>query len=135
MVYGSVSRGTATAESDIDLLLIIENLPNGRMPRIDTFFDHVENPFLDPIRFENREYPLRISPILKTPAEVKLGSLLFLDMTETCDIYHDRDNFFSLYLESLIEKMRLWGSEKRQAGGGYYWHLKPNLKLGEEIDL
>lgn len=134
-VYGSVARGTATAESDIDLLLVVRDLPQGRTPRIDAFTDNVENPPLAPIRFENRDYPVRISAVIKTPEEVALGSLLFLDMTEYCQLGYDKGNFFANYLNGLKAKMRTWGSEKRCSGGGYYWLLKPDLKPGEKIVL
>ncbi len=134
-VYGSLARGVATAESDIDLLLIVEKLPQGRMPRIDAFTEHVENPPLKPISFANENYPLRISAIIKTPDEVKLGSLLFLDMTEHLKLLFDKGDFFAQYLDGLRAKMRAWGSEKRYRGGGYYWLLKPDLKPGEKFDL
>lgn len=65
-VYGSVARGTMRADSDIDLLLVAEPLPKGRLARV-TEFDAVEarmkapladakrqgvNAFLSPV-FEN----------------------------------------------------------------------------------
>lgn len=134
-VYGSVARGTATAESDLDLLLVVKNLPQGRMPRIDAFTAHVENPPLPPIVFAGADYPLRVSAVLKTPEEVAMGSLLFLDMTEHCLLLHDEGDFFANYLNGLKAKMRSWGSEKRYTGGGYYWILKPDIKPGEKIEL
>lgn len=36
-VFGSVVRGTMRPVSDIDLLLVVEDLPNGRMPRVHEF--------------------------------------------------------------------------------------------------
>ncbi len=134
-VYGSVARGTATIESDLDLLVVASNLPNGRMPRIDAFTQYVEERERMAISCQGKTYPVRVSTVLKTPEEVQMGSLLFLDMTEQVSILFDREDFFTKYLERLREKMREWGTEKRYSGGGYYWLLKPNLKPGEKIDL
>ena len=36
-VFGSVGRGTPQPDSDVDLLLIVEGLPNGRLPRMAEF--------------------------------------------------------------------------------------------------
>lgn len=134
-VYGSVARGAATVESDIDLLLVARDLPPGRIPRIDAFTDHVEHPPLAPLHFEDRKYPVRVSAVIKTPEEVALGSLLFLDMTQDCLLLQDKGDFFAKYLKGLKAKMQAWGSEKRYHAGGYYWLLKPDLKPGEKIVL
>jgi hypothetical protein len=134
-VYGSVARGTATVESDIDLLLVVRDLPQGRMPRIDAFTRNVETPPMTPLYFDGRTYPLRVSAVIRTPEEVALGSPLFLDMTEACLLLHDQGEFFANYLKALRAKMQAWGSEKRYLAGGYYWQLKPDLKPGEKIIL
>ncbi len=36
-VFGSVGRGTSRPDSDVDLLLIVKDLPFGRMARIEEF--------------------------------------------------------------------------------------------------
>ena len=36
-LFGSYARGTATPESDIDLLVVARNLPRGRMNRVQQF--------------------------------------------------------------------------------------------------
>jgi len=36
-VFGSVGRGTPGPDSDIDLLLVVEQLPQGRLARSDDF--------------------------------------------------------------------------------------------------
>ncbi len=43
VVFGSVARVTMRPDSDIDLLVVAEPLPAGRMPRMDEF-DGVELP-------------------------------------------------------------------------------------------
>jgi hypothetical protein len=37
VVFGSVGRGTPRPDSDIDLLLVVKDLPDGRMARVKEF--------------------------------------------------------------------------------------------------
>jgi predicted nucleotidyltransferase len=76
-VFGSVARGTARPDSDIDILIVAKNLPDGRMNRIRDFTRN-EGLIRKPPELKNTF----ISPVIKTPDEVKLGSPLFWDMTE-----------------------------------------------------
>lgn len=88
-VFGSVGRGTARHGSDVDLLLIVRNLPSGRMRRREEF-----------LPVEDRLGPLlatcagadglpTLSPVLKAPDEVRSGSPLFPDMVEDARILFD----------------------------------------------
>ncbi|MFB3904719.1 MAG: nucleotidyltransferase domain-containing protein [Acidobacteriota bacterium] len=38
LVFGSVGRGTPNPDSDIDLLLVVAGLPQGRVRRVREFF-------------------------------------------------------------------------------------------------
>jgi predicted nucleotidyltransferase len=134
-VFGSVGAGTMRPDSDIDLLIVCDPLPPGRMARVREFED------VDRICEETLNKAMRegvtttFSPIIKTPAEVKQGSPVFLDMTETMRILFDREGFFQQYIEDLKERLFRLGSRKVSFGGGYYWILKPDLRPGEEITL
>ena len=50
-VFGSVGRGTFRPDSDIDVLLVINDLPNGRLLRVNEF----------------NEVEARLEPLLSTP--------------------------------------------------------------------
>lgn len=134
-IFGSVARGVMRPDSDIDVLIIVENLPNGRIPRVREF-DQIENMLeLNFKAARSAGINTIYSPVIKTPAEVRKGSPLFLDMTLDVQILFDRDDFFRTYLDQLREKMKKMGSKRIAKGGGYYWLLKPDLKPGEDIDL
>jgi hypothetical protein len=134
--FGSVARGLFRPESDIDLLIIAENLPRGRVPRVLDFQQGVEARFEETFRGLRREgiHPL-LSPIIKTPEEVRLGSPLFLDMVEDARISYDRGQFFRKYLEDLEAKLRRMGARKVRFKGGSYWLLKPDYRPGDIIEL
>jgi uncharacterized protein len=80
VVFGSVGRGTATAESAIDLLIVATDLPSGRIKRVSEFTtvgNKLQHDF-DELK-KKGIYPC-FSPVIKTPEEVLSGSPLFFDM-------------------------------------------------------
>jgi len=134
-VFGSVARGTMRPDSDIDLLLVVADLPNGRMPRVHEF-DAVEHR-LEPILAAAARDGIHttVSPVFKTPQELDYGSLLFLDMTKEVLIRHDPAGILRGYLDKLTARLRALGARSIPKGGGYYWLLKPDLKPGEDFTL
>ncbi len=134
-VFGSVARGTMGPESDLDLLVVAEPLPRGRMARVREF-ERVDA-LCEPALREAEAQGVRttLSPVIKTPSEVELGSPLFLDMTIEVRILRDREGFLERYLRGLAERLDRLGARRIRMGGGYYWLLKPDLKPGEEVRL
>lgn len=135
VVYGSVARGTAGPLSDLDILIVGDDLPNGRGARIREF-EPVERA-VEPERkaLFAQGFRMDLSPVFKTPSEVEHGSLLFLDMTLDARILFDRDDYFAKYLDILRARLRALGSRRIPFKGGYYWLLKPDLKPGEVIEI
>ena len=134
-VFGSVARQTQRPDSDIDLLLVIDGLPDGRLARMREF-DAVEKA-LEPRLTEAVAAGVhtRLSPIVKTPAELEVGSPLLLDMVEDARILVDRDTTLQRRLDRLRERLVALKARRIRKGGGYYWQLKPDFKPGDEIYL
>ncbi len=130
-VYGSVARGTATEESDIDLLVIASPLPDGRIPRIREF-DAVEKALEPDLEKASAAgFPAILSPIFKTPQEAnRLGSI-FLDMTLERVILYDRDEYLKALLDDLARRLAEKRAVRRKQGDFTYWILVPALNPGE----
>lgn len=134
-VFGSVARGTMRPDSDIDLLVVADPLPTGRMQR-RAEFDAVEarlSASLAEARAEGVQTIL--SPVFKTPEELRQGSFLFLDLTDQARILCDRGGLLRDYLADLAARLRAMGARRVYKGGGYYWVLKPDYKPGDRIEL
>ncbi len=135
VLYGSVARGTMRHDSDIDLLIVARDLPAGRMKRVREF-ETVEQAVAEDIRqAANSGIQTTLSPILKTPEEVTVGSPLFLDMVEDARVLYDRDGFFTQQLARLRQRLAKLGAKRVWKGNAWYWDLKPDYRPGEVFEL
>ncbi len=134
-VFGSVGRGTPQPDSDIDLLVIVEDLPSGRLRRLETF-DPVDRALEADLR-EALVHGVHasFSPVLLTPEEATRRIPLFLDMTEDARILYDRAGFFGEVLAGLRARLRELGARRIPYGGAWYWRLKEPFQPGEEFEL
>lgn len=137
ILFGSVARGNAKKESDVDLCLIIKNLPKSRFQRNRL----LSSPLAD-LREMHSYKELRtkgyfpdISPILYTLEEIQDTKPIFLDMVEDGEILLDNGTFRDK-LNDIKKKMSKLNSRKVMCEDGtWYWELKPGMKLGEVITL
>jgi len=134
-VFGSVGRVTPRPDSDIDLLLVAEPLPDGRVPRVDEF-QAVERQMASSLDVARRAgLQPALSPVIKTPAEVTQGSPLLLDMTEDARILHDTDGFLESALARVRARLRELGARRIWMGNAWIWDLKPDYRPGEIFEL
>lgn len=134
-IFGSGGRGKMNYESDIDILIIAEKLPDGRMPRVREF-DRIEKKLKRELNFLEKEgIHTRLSPIFKTPEEVKRGSPLFLDMIYDSKMLFDKNNFFAHYLNNFKKRLKKLGARRIVKGESWYWDLKPDYKKGEIFEI
>ncbi len=135
VIFGSVARGTYREDSDLDVLIIAERLPLGRMKRVEEFslIEEKLEPLIESMSKEGLH--TCISAIFKTPEEAKQGSPLFLDLIEDAVILFDRDQFFAGILERLRKRLQELGARRVWRGDWWYWDLKPDYKPGEIFEL
>jgi hypothetical protein len=130
-VFGSVGRGTAGPDSDIDLLVVADDLPRGRLARVREF-EAVERALN--AAFAGSAMP-PLSPIFKTPAELDAGSPLLLDMIEDSVVLVDRAGVLRTRLDRLRARLAELGAQRIWRGNAWYWDLKPDYRPGDVIEL
>ncbi|HXG15818.1 MAG TPA: nucleotidyltransferase domain-containing protein [Calidithermus sp.] len=135
VLFGSVARGEAGPNSDLDLLIVGEDFPAGRFARLRLLdeADRAFEPELEALR--GRGILTRLSRVIKTRAEARHTVPLYLDLVEDAHLLYDRDGFFAGVLARLRQRLAELGAERRRLGRVRYWVLKPDLAPGEVVEL
>ena len=129
IVFGSCGRDTPTNESDIDILIILNEINFNRMKRMKIFYENVEKKIENEIKnYEKYNINTYISPIIRSKEEVKYGSPLYIEMILGVKIIYDKDNFFKNYLKRLENKLNKLKSSKKNGYWGFLYQLKNILK-------
>jgi uncharacterized protein len=135
VVFGSVGRGTAGPDSDLDLLVVASDLPDGRVPRVFDF-EAVEHALaVDISSARGQGWAVELSPVFKTPEEVRTGSPLFLDLVDDAVMLFDRDDFMRNELDSLRVRLQKLGARRVWRGDAWFWDLKPDYRPGEVFEI
>jgi len=136
-LYGSVARGSFDEGSDIDVLLVVSNLP----PEIDLRIARVTDLKMEIKKTEiymmlkSRRLPTLISDVILTPEEVSSHPPILLDIVEDGLILYDKDFFLSRELSLLKNRLNELGARRIKGKHGFYWILKPDLKLGDVVRI
>ncbi|MEM2238228.1 MAG: HEPN domain-containing protein [Candidatus Caldarchaeum sp.] len=125
--YGSVARGEERSDSDIDVLIVADRLPESRLRRHELFMQAESSlqPLIDDLR--RRGLASDFSPILLDRDEASRIRPLYLDMVHDAVIVYDRDGFFTVVLSRLRKRLEELGAKRVRRGRLWYWDLKLGL--------
>lgn len=137
VLYGSVARGTARPDSDVDLLVVIEQNPqeqDGQAVVREIERELEKTPVYQMAR--ERGLGCFVSSLVLTRAEADQNRYLYLDLTREALLLFDRDGFFRTRLAQMQARMRELGSVRIELPDGtWYWDVKPDLRIGEVFEL
>jgi predicted nucleotidyltransferase len=139
MLFGSVARGDWDANSDIDILVIVEGWEG------KPIWDRVREVGRVKAKLaESLEYLEALKagyhPIIQnytlSVEEAKRFNRVYLDALMDGIILYDRDGFLSGILQALRRRLEELGSMRiTLPNGRFYWVLKRGFKVGEVIEF
>ncbi|MBS7626799.1 nucleotidyltransferase domain-containing protein [Candidatus Bathyarchaeota archaeon] len=136
-VFGSVARGESEPSSDIDVMVVAENLPQdaGERTRSTNYIHEALKKTDARARLKSLGRSTLISDIFLTPQEVQRHPPILIDMVEDAVILYDRGGFIRKVLTNLKEKLEKMGARRISTKRGYLWILKPNIKPSEVVEV
>lgn len=131
VLFGSVARRQARPPSDIDLVVVAEGLPRSLADRRRPLLEAWER-----LRAARALPSMQWNLVVKSPAEARFHSPLFLDIVEDGILLLDQGGLFESVLSAMRERMRALGSRRVYlADGSWYWDLKPDFRFGEVVEI
>jgi predicted nucleotidyltransferase len=137
-LFGSVARGCASVESDIDVLVVAEGLPDDVGMRLkETNYIHENLKGAAPYRsLRASGKGSLISDLFFTPEEIQRHPPILLDIVEDGILMYDKDDYLRNVLLAIRETLKKLGSRRViTKRGSYYWVLKPDIKPGEIVQI
>lgn len=134
-LFGSVARGEARPESDIDLLIIHKDLPYDPVKRFVKAILALEEKEEYNRLIKRGIYP-QPTAIFMSSQELSQKPLILLDILEDGIILKDEGRFLLQKMEALKGKLKEMRSQKIiLEDGSWAWDLKPDWHPGELIEI
>lgn len=112
VLFGSRARGEAGENSDHDIFVVIEGLPDDPLER------------LKQVRMALLDVPLRVNIIAKTPEQVgaNLTPLLLDICADGVCLYGPR--YFEKFRRKALNALKQSGLTRKRMGRDWYWHFE-----------
>ncbi|MEO0166883.1 MAG: nucleotidyltransferase domain-containing protein [candidate division WOR-3 bacterium] len=138
VLYGSVARGSAAINSDIDLLIVVKDVDTSYYKKLKPIIKAQKNLEMSEIFKEYSRNGLvpYFSYLILTYEDALKNRNIYLDIIDEGIILYDPTRFFREKLNEFKKRIEELGSRKIVLDDGrWYWDLKPDLKFGEEFEL
>jgi len=134
-LYGSWARGDARTDSDVDLLIVLRDPPQGRFARDREVFPVLRQAEERLAETAGNDGVPVISAIVKSVDEASYHSPLYLDMVEDAVLLEDKDGFLNGIFGEIRVNLDRLGARRIRFGDGWYWDLKPDYVFGDVIEI
>jgi len=133
-LFGSVARGQARPDSDLDLYVVTRR-PSLGDPRLRPMWGRIDaSPEYQSLAIAG--YRPMVSPVAHTVDDLRRHPWILLDITHHGIILHDPDSVLEQELNAVQRRMAELGSKRVELpDGSWYWDLKPDWRPGEVIEL
>lgn len=126
--FGSTTRPPLKQDTDIDLFIVLNHLPQNRRERFK-FIEPFEIALIDKLKQHFPDHNFSFSPILRTPEDLEVFSPLYLDMVEHSVMHYDTEKVMQKVLDRTAQWIKKSGAKKINQGLKWYWDLNPNRSL------
>lgn len=136
-LFGSVAREEAKPDSDIDILIVAEDLPKDigmRVKQTNNVHEFLKKTEVYKSLQRSHICGL-ISDIFFTPGEIKKHPPIMLDMIDDGIILYDKGSFLNNELKILKRRLEAQKARKIITPKGHFWILKPDAAAGEVVEI
>jgi len=134
-LFGSVARGSASKDSDVDVLVVVDE----RSAAVDAALVRS----VVSLRRTDEYRAWQAGGVFPDPALLTMDRKrlsehpwILLDLVDEARILWDPEALLRTTLDAVRERMRELGSRRvALAGGGWYWDVKPGMLAGEAVAL
>lgn len=133
-LFGSVARGDARTNSDVDLVVVTKDLPGGRKEMSERIYSSLKIEEERQFLYENGiATDLSVYPL----SETELGRFypLMLDVAREGVVLFEVDGILSRASSSMKLAMPRLGVKRRRLGRGWLWVIPPGLEVGELLEV
>ncbi len=138
-VFGSAARGTAKfPQSDIDILIVIENVGKLSFGERIKLTNNVEDELSRTEEYAKFKHAFggrpKFQEIIFSQEELRAHPPILLDLTTDAVILYDM-GILSEEIDKLRKRLKELGARKVVLKDSWFWVLKPDVKLGEKVEL
>lgn len=133
-LFGSWARGEQREYSEIDVLVVVDQLPPGRWDRQDIVATLAEavDAELDSLR-EREGFRPYLHLLLETSEAAGRFHRIYLDMASDGKIVYDRGDWFGLLMGDFARRLAASGAGRRRLHNLTYWDLAPLAGQGVSL--